>query len=136
MNNETLTDYMKKVNIINKEAAEYRDNNKGTMYILPTAQLIVKVEYMELTKEELNTAIFKGIIDKKDYKEIEIIRPVPKSEVTKNDKDKFTLIDKKMKGYAIWNVTNGLNIKESFTTKEEAIELYNEINKGILKYYE
>ena len=135
MKNENLTEYMKKINIKNKEIAEYQDLTTGNMYVLPTAQLIVKVEKLELTKEEMDVAIFKGLIERKEYNKIDINRKVPKNEITKNDKDKYTLIDKKIKAYELWNVTNGLGIKESFITMEEAINMYKEITEKIVKEY-
>jgi hypothetical protein len=63
-------------------------------------------------------------------------RPVVKSSITHDKKDDTTLVDSEIKVYQIWNVTNGLNIKKSFTNKEEAIKLYDEINKKILEAME
>jgi hypothetical protein len=36
----------------------------------------------------------------------------------------------------VWNVWNGLNIKQSFDNKEEAVKLYEEIKEKVIKYYE
>lgn len=137
MKNESLREYMKHIKVINKEVSEYSNDEKGIKYIMPTAQLIVKIDYLELTKEELQTAKFKEMIDKnKDYKQIDAVRVVSKENITKKEKDRFTLVDSKIKAYAMWNVTNGLGIKETCVTKEEALELYDEINKDLVKLYE
>jgi hypothetical protein len=60
-------------------------------------------------------------------------RPVVKSTITHDKKDDTTLVDSEIKVYQIWNVTNGLGVKQSFTTKEEAINLYDEVNNKVLK---
>lgn len=137
MKNENIKDYMKNIKVINKEVSEYSNEDKGIKYILPTAQLIVKIDYLELTKEELEAAKFKEMIDKnKEYKQVDAVRVIPKNEITKNEKDKFTLVESKIKAYAMWNVTNGLGIKETCTTKEEALKIYDDINKGLVCFYE
>ena len=41
----------------------------------------------------------------------------------------------KIKGYAVWNVSNGLNIKKSFTNKEDALKLYNDIDEKVNKFF-
>ena len=38
----------------------------------------------------------------------------------------------KVKVYCIWNISNSLRLKKSFNNKEEALELYEKINKPIL----
>ena len=60
-------------------------------------------------------------------------RPKPKYEVTKKEEDKYTIINSKVKVYKIWNVSNGLGFKKSFTNKEDAMKLYTEINTPILE---
>ena len=116
MKNENLKDYMNNIKVINKEVSEYSNEDKGIKYILPTAQLIVKIDYLEL--------------------KVDAVRVIPKNEITKNEKDKFTLVESKIKAYAMWNVTNGLGIKETCTSKEEALKLYDDINKGLVGFYE
>lgn len=133
---EKLDKYMEKVSIINKDISKYKDLEKGICYTIPTGQLFPRVEYMELTKQELNKLKFEQKVDSLEYTQVEFDRPTPKSEVTKRDEDKFTLIDKKIKGYAVWNVSNGLNIKKSFTNKEDALKLYNDIDEKVNKFYE
>lgn len=133
---EKLDEYMKKVSIINKDISKYRDEEKGMCYTIPTGKLFPSLEALELTKQELNKFKFEQKIDNLEYSQVEFERPVPKNEVTKREEDKFTLIDKKIKGYAVWNVSNGLNIKKSFVNKEDALKLYNEIDERVNKFYE
>ena len=51
-------------------------------------------------------------------------------------KDKDTIVDSTVKVYQVWNVSNGLNIKQSFDNKEDAVKLYEEIKEKVVKYYE
>ena len=39
-------------------------------------------------------------IDNKEYKMYDCVKPVPKYQITKNEKDKFTITDMKYKGYS------------------------------------
>lgn len=134
---ENLTEYMSKVTITNKDISEYKDEDNGTRYIVPTGQLLGKLDYLELTEKELETAKYKLLIDKHiDYKTTMATRPVLKSDITGKDKDKNTIIDSTVKVYQVWNVSNGLNIKQSFDNKEDAIKLYEEIKEKVIKYYE
>ena len=132
---EKLEEYMEKVNIVNKEISKYEDKEKGNYYTIPTGQLFPRVEYYELTKQELNKLKFEQKVDDLKYEQVEFERPTPKSEVTKRDEDKYTLINKKIKGYKVWNVSNGLGIKQSFVNKEDALKLYNDIDKRINVFY-
>lgn len=134
---ENLTEYMSKVTITNKDVSEYKDEDNGTRYIVPTGQLLGKLDYLELTEKELETAKYKLLVDKHiDYKTTMATRPVLKSDITGKDKDKNTIIDSTVKVYQVWNVSNGLNIKQSFDNKEDAIKLYEEIKEKVIKYYE
>lgn len=132
MIDENIQEYMEKVHILNKELAEYVNEETGVKYIIPTAHLLVRIEYIEATKSELDKLLFNSAIDKLEYKSRMGKRPVVKSTITKDKKDDYTLVDSEIKLYDIWNVTNGLKIKQSFNNKEEAIKLYDEVNKKIL----
>lgn len=135
MLNESLEEYMDKITITNKEISKYVDEEKGIYYTIPTGQLFPRVEYMELTKQELNKLKFEQKIDDLKYEQVEFERPTPKSEITKRDEDKYTIVNKKIKGYKVWNVSNGLNIKKSFTNKKDAICLYKKIDKFVTDNY-
>lgn len=136
MNNENIKEYMDKVHIINKDLAEYINEETGVKYMIPMPHLLARIEYTEASKNELDKLLFERAIDRLEYNSKMTKRPVVKSTITHDKKDDTTLIDSEIKVYQIWNVTNGLNIKKSFTNKEEAIKLYDEINKKILEAME
>lgn len=134
---ENLTEYMKHITITNKDVSEYVNEENGTRYIVPTGQLLGKLDYLELTEKELEQAKYKLLVDKHiNYKTTMSTRPVLKSDITGKDKDKNTIIDSTVKVYQVWNVSNGLSIKQSFDNKEDAIKLYEEIKEKVIKYYE
>lgn len=133
MNNENIEEYMNKVTILSKEISEYYNEETGVKKIVPTSYLLCGVDYMELTEEELENAQFNMDIDKKvPYNSKITTRPKLKYEITKNEMDKNKLVDSKVKVYCVWNVSNSLRLKKSFSNKEEALELYNRINQPIL----
>ena len=84
---ESLKDYMEKVEIVNKDISIYKNEEKGLMYPLGTASLLARVDYLELTKEELEKAKFEQQIDKKDYAMFDCEKVVPKYEITKRSKN-------------------------------------------------
>lgn len=133
MKPENLKEFQKRVTIINKEIAEYENKETGSYFMIPTSYLWCRVDYLELTNEELKKAIFNQEVDKTDlkYNYIESTRPAPKSEITKNDNDKYTIVEAKVQVNQIWLVSNGLKYKETFNNKEEALKLANEINKEL-----
>lgn len=128
---ERLEDYMKKITIKSDKVAEYRDEEKGLVYPMTTAQLLARVDYLELTKEELQKAKFEQKVENKEYKMYDCDRPVPKSTITKDKKDQFTITNSKVKATHIYNVTNQVGIHTTFEDKDEAIKLCDEINKKI-----
>ena len=133
MKPESLKEFMKRVKIINKEIAEYENETTGSYFMIPTSYLWSRVDYLELTNDELKKAIFNQEVDKTDlkYNYIESTRPAPKSEITKNDNDKYTIVDAKVQVNQIWLVSNGLKYKQTFNNKEEALKLANEVNKEL-----
>nr|DAL31301.1 MAG TPA_asm: hypothetical protein [Caudoviricetes sp.] len=131
--NTNLKEFNKKVTILNKDVAQYEDE-KGNLLMLPLGQLFCNVEYKEIKDEELKIFRFEKKIPKDaELNKIEITTQVDKFTVTKNNKDKGTLVDKKIEVYQVWFVRNGLNLTTSFTTKKEAIELAVSFNNKILK---
>ena len=133
MNNENITEYMKHINILNKELAEYINEETGVKYIVPVPHLLARIEYTEATEKEKEQLLFKGAIDRLEYNWKIGKRPVIKSTITKKKEDEHTIIDSDTKVFMIWNVSNGLGVKKSFTDKEEAIKLYDGVNKKILE---
>lgn len=130
---ENIEEYMTKVNIQDKSISEYFDEEKGVKYIIPTTHLISRVDYLELTDTELMKAKFEQKVDNLEYNTKMVDRPKSKYEVTKKEEDKWTIINSKVKVHEIWNVSNGLGIKQSFKIKDDALKLCDEINKPILE---
>lgn len=131
MINENLKDYMSKIRIINDKISEYRDEEKGLIYQINTVQLTVRVDYLELTKEELQKAKFEQKVDDKEYQMFDCDRKVPKSTITKDKKDQYIITNSKVKATHIYNVSNQIGIHTSLEDKEEAIKLCDEINSEI-----
>lgn len=130
---ESLKEFMDNIRIINDKVSIYKNGEKGLEYPMSTTQLLCRVDYLELGKEELQKAKFEQKIDNKEYKMYDCTKVVPKSDITKNKEDMFTLTDKKYKGTHIYNVSNQVGIHTSLEDKEEAFKLCEEINDKILK---
>ena len=136
-----LEEFMKNITIENKNFSKYEDIT-GTMFELNTVQLMARVDYIELSTEkvgdhgasEYEQALFTKTIDDLDYEEKEILKPVPKNEITGNDKDKFTIATKKSVVKQLWNVSNPYGAFKSFAKKDEALKFANKINDNIKSY--
>lgn len=135
MIDENLTEFMDKVEIKNKDIAIYKNDEKGLMYPLGVASLLTRVDYLELTKEELKKAQYEQQIDKKDYPMYDCEKIVPKYEITKIEADKYTITTKKVKATHLYNVKNQLGIHTTLEDKEEAFKLCNEINDKVSSYF-
>ena len=131
-----LTKFMEYIRIINKDISEYEDKIKGVYFMVNTAQLLVKVENLELSKEEYNVKRFENVVDELEYDIIEVDRPQSKYAITKKEEDKYTIVNSKVKVRAIWNVSNSIGIHKSFTNKEDALEYAKEINTNIIPLFE
>lgn len=131
---ERLNEYMDKVNIKGEKYGEYVNEEKGLRYYFNTPQLLCRVDKLELDTKELESAKFKNQIENKEYKTVDIIKHVPKSDVTKNKDDMFTIIDKKTKGVILYNVTNQIGIHNTYEDKEEAFKVCEEINNKVLEF--
>ena len=129
-----LCKFMENIEVINKDLSTYFDD-KGNYFVFNTINAIAKVEYLELTKEEYNVAKFQQKIEDLDYKVINVKKAVPKNEITKKDEDKYTITEKEVAVRQVWNVSNPYGAIKSFTNKEDALTLANEINDKILNYY-
>ena len=129
-----LISFMNNVKIINKDLSLYEDDEKGIMFYLNTVNLLTRVDLLELDEVKYKIALFEKKIDKLDYIEEFIERPVPKNTITKKDEDKFTLINQKVKIKRVWNVSNTAGMFKSFTNKEEAIKFAKDTNEKIANY--
>lgn len=130
-----LCKFYDNVRYINKDISEYADN-KGNRFIFNTINLLTRVDYIELTKEEYQSAVFQQKVQENDYNIINIKKPVPKNEITKKEEDKFTIVEKEVAVRQIWNVSNAFGIIKSYNNKEDANKFVIETNEKILKYYE
>ena len=135
MKQENLSEFMKKVKLLNKDMGEYFDKETGVKFLIPTSYLWSRVDYLELTNDELKKEKFNQTIDNKDIKfnYISSTRPAPKYEVTKREEDKFVIVDTQVKVNQVWLVTNGLKYKETFNNKEDALKLLDSINEPLKK---
>lgn len=133
MKQESLKEFMKRVKIISKEIAEYENEKTGSYFMIPSSYLWCRVDYLELTNDEMKKAIFNQEIDKTNLKfnYIETTRPAPKYETTKREEDKYIIIDAKVKANQVWLVSNGLKYKQTFNNKEDALKLANEVNEKL-----
>lgn len=130
-----LCKFNKNVEIINKDFSKYSDD-KGNNFIFNTINQLAKVDYLELTKEEYQVAKFQQKIEDLEYNIINVKKPVPKNEITGKDEDKFTITEKEVAVRQIWNVSNPYGAFKSFTNKEDAIKLAEDINKKVMSFYE
>lgn len=117
---------------VNDELSKYEDD-KGFLFIMPTSSLLVSCEYKEITKQEYEQMVFSKIIPKELELEEEMVkRQKIKYEITKDEKDKNTIVDTNVMIKKVWLVKNTLNIVKAFNNKDEAIELTKELNKKYL----
>lgn len=130
---ENLKDFMNNIDIKSKQIAIYSNKEKGLVYPVSIATLLTRVDYLELTKEELEKAKFENKVDKKDYEMFDCEKLVPKYELTKIEADKFVITTKKVKATHIWNVSNQAGIHTTFENKEAAFKLCEEINNKVIE---
>lgn len=129
-----LCKFYENINYINKDISEYADS-KGNRFIFNTINALVRVDYLELSKEEYQMALFQQKVQENDYNIINIKKAVPKNEITKKEEDKYTITEKEVAVRQVWNVSNAFGIVKSFTNKEDANKLAIEINSEILTFY-
>lgn len=130
---ERLQEFMNNVDIKTDKLSEYINKDKGLRYPLNTSQLLCRVDKLELDKKEIESAKFKRQIESKDYTTIDIIKHVPKYEITKIEADKFVITDKKTKGSVLYNVSNQIGIHNTYENVEEAFKVCEEINNKIFE---
>ena len=128
---ENLQEFMDKVRIVNKDIVVYKNQEKGLLYNMNLTHLLCRVDYLELEKDKLKEEIFKQKIDNKEYKMYDVEKKVPKSEVTKDKEDLFTITTKKVKATKIYNVSNAIGIHTTFEDAEEAFKLAISINEKV-----
>ena len=128
-----LIKFNENITKVTKEIAKYEDN-KGNYTLIPVAQLLCNIEYMELDEIMYKKALFEKIIEKGvEYNKIKTTKVVDKATITHNKKDQGTLVDNEVEVSQVWVVKNGIGLTKSFTNKEEALSYVEEINN---KYFE
>ena len=130
-----IVKFMEKIEIINKDFSRYIDNEKGIIFSVNTVQLLPRLDYLELDKTQFETGKFEGKIDKLEYNIIQVDKPSSKYLRTKKEEDKYILENQKVAVRQCWNVINAIGVHKSFTTKEEALEVYNKIYDRIIKEF-
>lgn len=131
---ENLEQFMDKITILNKDLSEYYDKEKGVKYLVPNSYIWTRVDYYELTNEELKKAIFEETVDKIDgLNYINSTRRQSKYEITKREEDRWTIVNSKVKVNQLWVVSNGMKYKKTFNNKEEALKLLDKINEPLKK---
>lgn len=131
---ENLEQFMDKITILNKDLSEYYDKEKGVKYLVPNSYIWTRVDYYELTNDELKKAIFEETVDKIDgLNYINSTRRQSKYEITKREEDRWTIVNSKVKVNQLWVVSDGMKYKKTFNNKEEALKLLDKINEPLKK---
>lgn len=133
---ESLQEFMGKVRIANKYIAYYEDKEKGLCYPLKLEHLLCRIDYLELTKEELAKAQFEQKVDMGEYKMYDCTRVAPKYEITKIEADKYKLTNKKVKATHLWNLSNQIGVHTTYESFTEAYKAFEEINNKVSAYYD
>ena len=131
-----LIKFNENITKITKEIAKYEDE-KGNNTLIPVAQLLCNIEYMELDEIMYKKALFEKIIEKDvEYNKIKTTKVVDKSTITHNKKDQGTLVDNEVEVSQVWVVKNGIGLTKAYDNKEKAIEYVEGLNEEILKMAE
>lgn len=102
----------------------------GNRLPLSKMDLEPSVVYQKCKDEEYKQLLFKGMIKADDkFNEIDDKTQVTKDTITGKEEDKTTIVDKDIKVKEMWLVSNKMRISKIFNNKEEALELYDEINR-------
>lgn len=131
-----LIKFNENITKVTKEIAKYEDE-KGNYTLIPVAQLLCNIEYMELDEPMYKKALFEKIIEKDtEYNKIKTTKVVDKSTITHNKKDQGTLVDNEVEVSQVWVVKNGIGLTKSFDSKDKALQVVNELNNKYLEMAE
>ena len=112
-----LIKFNKNITKVTKEIAKYEDE-KGNYTLIPVAQLLCNIEYMELDEVMYKKALFEKIIEKGvEYNKIKTTKVVDKSTITHNKKDQGTLVDNEVEVSQVWVVKNGIGLTKAYDEK-------------------
>ena len=110
----SIEEFMDKIIVKGKDYTIYNDEEKGIIFPLNTINLLARLDYLELDKQQYEGALFQKKIEELKYNIINIKRPVPKNEITGKEEDKTTLVDREIAVRQVWNVSNGAGVFKSF----------------------
>ena len=131
-----LIKFNENITKVTKEIAKYEDN-KGNYTLIPVAQLLCNIEYMELDEIMYKKALFEKIIEKDvEYNKIKTTKVVDKSTITHNKKDQGTLVDNEVEVSQVWVVKNGIGLTKAYDDKVRALQVVNELNNKYLEMAE
>ena len=131
-----LIKFNENITKVTKEIVKYEDE-KGNYTLIPVAQLLCNIEYMELDEPMYKKALFEKIIEKDvEYNKIKTTKVVDKSTITHNKKDQGTLVDNEVEVSQVWVVKNGIGLTKAYDSKEKAIECVESLNEKTLKMAE
>lgn len=131
-----LIKFNENITKVTKEIAKYEDE-KGNYTLIPVAQLLCNIEYMELDEIMYKKALFEKIIEKDvKYNKIKITKVADKSTITHNKKDQGTLVDNEVEVSQVWVVKNGIGITKAYDEKVRALQVVNELNNKYLEMAE
>lgn len=131
-----LIKFNENITKVTKEIAKYEDE-KGNYTLIPVAQLLCNIEYMELDEIMYKKALFEKIIEKDvEYNKIKTTKVVDKSTITHNKKDQGTLVDNEVEVIQVWVVKNGIGITKAYDEKVRALQVVNELNDKYLEMAE
>ena len=131
-----LIKFNENITKVTKEIAKYEDE-KGNYTLIPVAQLLCNIEYMELDEPMYKKALFEKIIEKDvEYNKIKTTKVVDKSTITHNKKDQGTLVDNEVEVSQVWVVKNGIGLTKAYDEKVRALQVVNELNNKYLEMAE
>lgn len=131
-----LIKFNENITKVTKEIAKYEDN-KGNYTLIPVAQLLCNIEYMELDEVMYKKALFEKIIEKDvEYNKIKTTKVVDKSTITHNKKDQGTLVDNEVEVSQVWVIKNGIGLTKAYDEKVRALQVVNELNNKYLEMAE
>lgn len=128
-----LDEFYESIEVLNKDLAKYTDKDFNYT-ILPTASLLVCVDYNEFNKQKWDVAKFNQDIPKDFESEIvNVNTTICKFDITHKEEDKYKLTTKKEAVHKVWFVMNQFKVKKAFKDGKEALEYAEKINKPILE---
>lgn len=125
-----LKKFYDNIEIKSNKIVEYKDE-EGNISLFPIAGLLCRCEFLKVDDERLKIMKFNQEVDKNmRFDRSDEVIPY------QDPKDKTRLLQKTIKVNLMWRVSNNCGISQVFNTKEEAINLVNEINNKYLSKVE